>query len=180
MGCLGSKTAKDDSAYVKKEPEKEEDEPLVKDLKAKLTEEYTLDELKELNKSKDKLYIVLFDTLVLNVANFKDKHPGGDDILEDLREEPASGYEDFLSVMHSNSAMEELKDYAVGLLVEKKSTPDAGEKSRPPEVEEKEEETPGKEETEQERDGDNAKETAEKNTKEKDEESPKEVHDVEK
>lgn len=67
------------------------------------------------NDDKDTMLFILHDK-VLNVHSFLNEHPGGEEVLLDHRGIDAS--EDFDDVGHSNDAMELMKKYVVGVLVE--------------------------------------------------------------
>lgn len=71
------------------------------------------------NNDKDTMMFILHDK-VYNVHNFLNEHPGGEEILLDHRGTDAS--EDFDDVGHSNDAMELMKKYQVGVLVESDKT----------------------------------------------------------
>lgn len=67
------------------------------------------------NADKDTMLFILHDK-VYNVHAFLNEHPGGEEVLLDHRGTDAS--EDFDDVGHSNDAMELMKKYRVGELVE--------------------------------------------------------------
>lgn len=69
----------------------------------------------EKNDEKDTMLFILHDK-VYNVHSFLNEHPGGEEILLDHKGIDAS--EDFDDVGHSNDAMELMKKYQVGELVE--------------------------------------------------------------
>jgi len=80
--------------------------------------EFTRSEI-EKNNEMDKVYLILHDT-VYNVHSFLNEHPGGEEILLDHKGKDAS--EDFNDVGHSKDAMELMKKYVVGELVEEEKT----------------------------------------------------------
>ncbi|XP_011631246.1 cytochrome b5-like [Pogonomyrmex barbatus] len=69
----------------------------------------------EKNNDKDKVLIILHDK-VFNVHRFLNEHPGGEEVLLDHKGK--DGSEDFDDVGHSKDAMELMKTYQVGVLVE--------------------------------------------------------------
>lgn len=69
----------------------------------------------EKNDEKDTMLFILHDK-VYNVYSFLNEHPGGEEILLDHKGMDAS--EDFDDVGHSNDAMELMKKYQVGEVVE--------------------------------------------------------------
>lgn len=69
----------------------------------------------EKNNDNDKVYLILHDK-VYNVHSFLNEHPGGEEILLDHK--GTDGSEDFDDVGHSKDAMELMKKYQVGELVE--------------------------------------------------------------
>lgn len=76
--------------------------------------EYTRSEI-EKNTDTDKIFLILHDK-VYNVHSFLNEHPGGEEILLDHK--GIDGSEDFDDVGHSKDAMELMKTYQVGVLVE--------------------------------------------------------------
>jgi len=76
--------------------------------------EFTRSEV-EKNDDMDKVLIILHDK-VYNVHKFLNEHPGGEEVLLDHKGK--DGSEDFDDVGHSNDAMELMKTYQVGVLVE--------------------------------------------------------------
>lgn len=64
---------------------------------------------------KDKVLFILHDN-VYNVHSFLNEHPGGEEVLLDHK--GTDGSEDFDDVGHSKDAMELMKKYQVGELVE--------------------------------------------------------------
>lgn len=73
----------------------------------------------EKNNDKDKMLVILHDN-VFNVHSFLNEHPGGEEVLLDHRGKDAS--EDFDDVGHSKDAMELMKKYRIGMLVESERT----------------------------------------------------------
>lgn len=73
----------------------------------------------ETNDDKDTMLFILHDK-VYNVYSFLNEHPGGEEVLLDNKGKDAS--EDFDDVGHSNDAMELMKKYQVGVLVESERT----------------------------------------------------------
>ncbi|XP_029158859.1 cytochrome b5-like [Nylanderia fulva] len=71
------------------------------------------------NTDKDTMMFIIHDK-VYNVHSFLNEHPGGEEVLLDHRGIDAS--EDFDDVGHSNDAMELMKKYRVGVLVESERT----------------------------------------------------------
>jgi len=69
----------------------------------------------EKNDDMDKVLFILHDK-VYNVHSFLNEHPGGEEILLEHKGQDAS--EDFDDVGHSKDAMELMKTYQVGVLVE--------------------------------------------------------------
>jgi len=69
----------------------------------------------EKNDDMDKVLFILHDK-VYNVHSFLNEHPGGEEILLEHKGQDAS--EDFDDVGHSKDAMELMKTYEVGVLVE--------------------------------------------------------------
>lgn len=69
----------------------------------------------EKNTDRDKVLIILHDK-VYNVFSFLNEHPGGEEILLEHKGKESS--EDFDDVGHSSDAMELMKKYQVGVLVE--------------------------------------------------------------
>jgi len=69
----------------------------------------------EKNKDLNKVLIILHDK-VYDVHSFLNEHPGGEEILMDHK--GTDGSEDFDDVGHSKDAMELMKKYHVGMLVE--------------------------------------------------------------
>lgn len=84
--------------------------------------QYTKREI-ETNKDHDKVLIILHDK-VYNVFPFLNEHPGGEEILLEHKGQESS--EDFDDVGHSSDAMELMKKYQVGVLVDKEK------KNQPP------------------------------------------------
>ncbi|XP_011879844.1 PREDICTED: cytochrome b5-like [Vollenhovia emeryi] len=68
---------------------------------------------------KDKVLFILHDK-VYNVRSFLNEHPGGEEVLLDHK--GMDGSEDFDDVGHSKDAMELMKKYQVGVLVESEKT----------------------------------------------------------
>lgn len=68
---------------------------------------------------KDKVLFILHDK-VYNVHSFLNEHPGGEEVLLDHK--GTDGSEDFDDVGHSKDAMELMKKYQVGELVESERT----------------------------------------------------------
>jgi len=69
----------------------------------------------EKNNDRDKVLFILHDN-VYNVHSFLNEHPGGEEVLLDHKGK--DGSEDFDDVGHSKDAMELMKKYQVGVLVE--------------------------------------------------------------
>jgi len=69
----------------------------------------------EKNKEKDKVLIILHDN-VYNVHSFLNEHPGGEEILLEHKGKESS--EDFDDVGHSKDAIELMKKYHVGELID--------------------------------------------------------------
>jgi cytochrome b5 len=69
----------------------------------------------EKSSDKDKVLIIIHDK-VFNVHSFLNEHPGGEEILLDHKGKDSS--EDFDDVGHSNDAMDLMKKYQVGKLVD--------------------------------------------------------------
>lgn len=80
--------------------------------------QYTRSEV-EKNDDLDKVLVILHDN-VYNVHSFLNEHPGGEEILLDHK--GIDGSEDFNDVGHSNDAMELMKKYLVGTIVESERT----------------------------------------------------------
>ncbi|XP_070172431.1 cytochrome b5 [Polyergus mexicanus] len=80
--------------------------------------QFTRSEIEQ-NDEKDTMLIILHDK-VYNVRNFLNEHPGGEEVLLDHKGKDSS--EDFDDVGHSNDAMELMKKYQVGVLVESERT----------------------------------------------------------
>lgn len=76
--------------------------------------QYTRNEVAN-NKDADKVLLILYDK-VYNVHSFLNEHPGGEEILNDHK--GTDGSEDFNDVGHSNDAMELMKKFQVGVIVE--------------------------------------------------------------
>lgn len=76
---------------------------------------YTRQEVAQ-NKDKDKVLIILHDN-VYNVYPFLNEHPGGEEVLADHKGK--DGSEDFDDVGHSKDAMELMKKYFAGTIIEK-------------------------------------------------------------
>ncbi|EFN83255.1 cytochrome b5 [Harpegnathos saltator] len=75
---------------------------------------YTRREVTE-NKDLDKVLVILHDN-VYNVHPFLNEHPGGEEILLDHK--GTDGSEDFDDVGHSHDAIDLMKKYQVGRLVD--------------------------------------------------------------
>lgn len=80
--------------------------------------QYTRNEVKNDN-GLEKVLLILHDN-VYNVHSFLNEHPGGEEILMDHK--GIDGSEDFNDVGHSNDAMELMKKYLVGTIVESERT----------------------------------------------------------
>lgn len=83
-----------------------------------MAKEFTRSEI-ERNDENNTTLLILHDK-VYNVYNFLNEHPGGEEVLLDHKGKDAS--EDFDNVGHSNDAMELMKKYQVGVLVESEMT----------------------------------------------------------
>ncbi|EFN71620.1 Cytochrome b5 [Camponotus floridanus] len=79
-----------------------------------MTKQFTRRQV-EKNDEKDTMLFILHDK-VYNVHSFLNEHPGGEEILLDHKGTDAS--ENFDDVGHSNDAMELMKKYQVGEVVE--------------------------------------------------------------
>lgn len=79
-----------------------------------MSKQYTRSEVASLN-CKDKTLIIIHDN-VYDVTKFLNEHPGGEEILLDHGGKDAS--EDFDDVGHSKDALDLMKTYKVGELVE--------------------------------------------------------------
>ncbi|XP_014485732.1 PREDICTED: cytochrome b5-like [Dinoponera quadriceps] len=75
---------------------------------------YTRSEV-EKNNDLDKVLIILHNK-VYDVHNFLNEHPGGEEILNDHK--GTDGTEDFNDVGHSKDAMDRMKQFQVGVIVE--------------------------------------------------------------
>lgn len=84
--------------------------------------QYTREEVSK-NNEKGSLLVIIHDK-VYNVENFRNEHPGGEEILQQHRGVDAS--EDFDDIGHSNEAYGLMNKYRVGELV------DAEKSNRPP------------------------------------------------
>jgi len=73
----------------------------------------------EKNKDMNKVLIILHDK-VYDVHSFLNEHPGGEEVLIDHKGK--DGSEDFDDVGHSKDAMERMKKYQIGMLVESERT----------------------------------------------------------
>jgi cytochrome b involved in lipid metabolism len=76
---------------------------------------FTMAEVAKHKDPKDEVWIVLHDC-VYNVTKFLDEHPGGEEILIECAGDDAT--EAFEDVGHTNDAVEMMKDYLIGKLVE--------------------------------------------------------------
>lgn len=76
--------------------------------------QYTRSEI-EKNTDEDKVLVILHDK-VYNVHPFLNEHPGGEEVLLDHK--GTDGSEDFDDVGHSKDAVELMKTYEIGVLVE--------------------------------------------------------------
>ncbi|XP_012538068.1 cytochrome b5 [Monomorium pharaonis] len=76
---------------------------------------FTRSEIEKSNKDLNKNIFILHDK-VYDVHRFLNEHPGGEEILIDHKGKDAS--EDFDDVGHSKDAMELMKKYQVGELIE--------------------------------------------------------------
>lgn len=76
--------------------------------------QYTRSEI-EKNTDENKVLVILHDK-VYNVHPFLNEHPGGEEVLLDHK--GTDGSEDFDDVGHSKDALELMKKYEVGVLVE--------------------------------------------------------------
>ncbi|XP_017876237.1 cytochrome b5-like [Ceratina calcarata] len=83
-----------------------------------MSKQYTRSEVASSN-NKEKTLIILHDK-VYDVASFLNEHPGGEEIL--LDHGGKDGSEDFDDVGHSVDALELMKNYLVGELVEAEKT----------------------------------------------------------
>lgn len=79
-----------------------------------MAKQFTRREVED-NDDKDTMMFILHDK-VYNVHKFLNEHPGGEEILLDHKGKDAS--EDFDDVGHSNDAMELMKKYQIGVLVD--------------------------------------------------------------
>jgi len=75
---------------------------------------WTIKEVQQKN-NKDSVLLIIHDK-VYNVTNFLNEHPGGEEILLDHGGKDAT--EDFIDVAHSGDAVDLMKNYLVGELVE--------------------------------------------------------------
>lgn len=75
---------------------------------------FTRSEIKK-NDDRDKVLVILHDK-VYNVHGFLNEHPGGEEILLEHKGKESS--EDFDDVGHSKDAIEMMKKYQVGELIE--------------------------------------------------------------
>lgn len=82
------------------------------------TKQFTRSEVAK-NDEQDKVLLILHDK-VYNIHSFLNEHPGGEEILLDHK--GIDGSDDFNDVGHSNDAMELMKKYQVGVLVESERT----------------------------------------------------------
>mmetsp|Transcript_47572 Transcript_47572/g.119775 ORF Transcript_47572/g.119775 Transcript_47572/m.119775 type:complete len:133 (-) Transcript_47572:39-437(-) len=74
--------------------------------------EYTLEEVAKHNTNSDCWIVV--NGMVLDVTNFMEDHPGGEEIIQDVAgQDASSGFED---VGHSDNAVEQLVDFQIGVL----------------------------------------------------------------
>ena len=78
------------------------------------SKQFTLAEMKEMN-DKVKTVLVIHDK-VYDVTSFLNEHPGGEEILLDHAGKDAT--EDFSDVGHSKDALELMKKYQIGEVVE--------------------------------------------------------------
>ncbi|XP_032675940.1 cytochrome b5-like [Odontomachus brunneus] len=76
--------------------------------------QYTRSEVAN-NNDADKVLLILHDK-VYNVHSFLNEHPGGEEVLNDHK--GVDGSEDFNDVGHSNDALDLMKKYQVGEVVE--------------------------------------------------------------
>ena len=84
-----------------------------------MSKQYTRGEVASSSNSKNQTLFIIHDK-VYNVTSFLNEHPGGEEILVDHGGKDAS--EDFDDVGHSKDALDLMKKYLVGELVESERT----------------------------------------------------------
>ncbi|XP_043524657.1 cytochrome b5-like [Frieseomelitta varia] len=84
-----------------------------------MSKQYTRSEVASSNNSKAQTLFIIHDK-VYDVTTFLNEHPGGEEILLDHGGKDAS--EDFDDVGHSKDALDLMKKYLVGELVESERT----------------------------------------------------------